>query len=258
MINELSNIPELSYILLWLVTGCIAGVVNTLAGGGSNLTLPALMVMGMPADIANATNRVSVFLQSLVAFRGFKKYDKVDQDNLPGILVPTVIGAVAGSLMASYMPVWLLKPVLLGTMVMMALVILLKPSAVAPPEGTSVLSAKESRPALIALFAAGFYGGFIQAGVGFILLAAFAGALRYDLVRANALKVACTVAFTGIALVVFIVRDQIMWMPGLILAIGSMTGAHMAVKMAISLSQKTLKWFLFIMTLFACAAALWL
>ncbi|WP_156503927.1 sulfite exporter TauE/SafE family protein, partial [Oleiphilus sp. HI0066] len=79
---------------------------------------------------------------------------------------------------------------------------------------------------------------------------------RYDLVRTNALKIVCTLGFTIVALLIFIVNDQILWLPGLILAVGSIVGAHIAVKITINLSQKTLKWFLFLMTIFASAAAL--
>ena len=91
----------------------------------------------------------------------------------------------------------------------------------------------------------------VQAGVGFILLAALAGGLRYDLVRANALKMACALAFTVVAVGVFIAFDQVWWIPGIILAIGSMVGAHLAVKVAVKASQESIKWFLFAMTLCA-------
>jgi len=74
-------------------------------------------------------------------------------------------------------------------------------------------------------------------------------------VRANALKMVCTLAFTSLALILFIIRDQVWWIPGLILASGSIIGAHLAVKITIQVSQKTLKWFLFIMTIFASLAA---
>ena len=108
------------------------------------------------------------------------------------------------------------------------------------------------------LFAAGVYGGFVQAGVGFILLAALAGGLRYDLVRANALKMACALAFTVVSVAIFVVFDQISWIPGLVLAAGTMAGAHLAVKVAIKASQNSIKWFLFAMTLFAVAAGFFL
>ena len=109
---------------------------------------------------------------------------------------------------------------------------------------------------MLALFAAGVYGGFIQAGVGFILIAALAGGLRYDLVRTNALKMVCTAAFSVVALAVFIVRDQVLWIPGLILAAGTVAGASLSVKFAVSVAQNTLKWLLFVMVTLTCAGAL--
>ncbi|MGF1761392.1 sulfite exporter TauE/SafE family protein, partial [Photobacterium sagamiensis] len=93
-------------------------------------------------------------------------------------------------------------------------------------------------------------------GVGFVLLAALAGTLRYDLVRANALKMLCTLVFTLVALVLFIAEGLVMWVPGLILAFGTMFGAHIAVNMAIKAKPSTLKWFLFVMTLCGCIAAM--
>lgn len=241
---------------LLVLTGFLAGMINVLAGGGSNLTIPALMVMGLPADIANATNRVSIFLQSFTAVRGFRKHGKLDMPDLKKILGVTLIGGLFGAMLASYMPEALLKPVLLCAMVVMAGVILFKSSVVAPPEGTPVRGLTESSRSVPLLLLAGFYGGFVQAGVGFILIAAIAGGLRYDLVRTNALKVVCSLGFTAVALVVFIFNDQILWVPGLILAAGSVVGAHMAVKITINLSQKALKWILFIMTIIASAFAL--
>lgn len=243
-------------IVLLVVTGLLAGVINTLAGGGSNLTVPALMILGMPADIANASNRVAVFLHALVAVRGFKKYDKLSTADLGPILLPVLLGGLAGAASASYLPNWLLKPLLLGAMISMALVILIRPAAIAPPVGTPALKVGERPASVIALLGAGFYGGFVQAGVGFILLAALAGTLRYDLVRANALKLVCSAAFTAVALVVFIARDQVAWVPGLILAVGAMIGGHFAVKMALRVSQNTLKWFLLLMTVAVSLAAL--
>jgi len=241
-----------------LIAGLIAGFINTLAGGGSMLTLPALMMMGMPADIANATNRVGVLLQSLVAVKGFRKYDRLDSAAIVPMLAPTLVGAVLGALMASYLPVWLLKPTLLGSMIAMALVMLIRPDMVAPADGTSALSVREKPAAAFGLFFAGVYGGFVQAGVGFILLAALAGGLRYDLVRANALKMVATAVLSVVALFIFIARDQVYWIPGLILAAGTMVGASVSVRFAINVSQTTLKWLLFVMVCITCGGALFL
>ncbi|MGK0498881.1 MAG: putative membrane protein YfcA [Oceanicoccus sp.] len=246
----------IEYVLLLLITGLVAGVVNTLAGGGSNLTLPALMVMGMPADIANATNRVGVVLQNLVALRGFHHHKKLPTDDLVPILIPTIVGGIIGAIAASYAPAGYLKPLLLTAMLGMTVVMLARPEIISPPAGTLPFKMKNRRAAFVWMFVAGLYGGFVQAGVGFILIAALAGSLRYDLVRTNALKVACTFAFTSLALLLFVLRDQVLWLPGLILASGTMAGAQIAVKFAISAKPETLKWFLFAMTLCGSVAAM--
>lgn len=238
------------------LAGLFAGFINTLAGGGSMLSLPALMMLGMPADVANATNRVGVLLQSIAGAKGFRDNDKLDSGAILPVLAPTLLGSLAGSLAASYLPVWLLKPVLLGAMVTMALIMVIKPGVVAPPEGTKAERLKDKPGAAIGLFLAGVYGGFVQAGVGFILIAALAGGLRYDLVRSNALKLVCTAIFSVVALVVFVARGQVLWIPGLILAAGTVAGAMASVRFAISVPQTTLKWILFVMVSLACGAAL--
>ena len=245
-----------THALLLLATGFLAGIINTLAGGGSNLTLPALMVMGMPAEVANATNRVGVTAQSITALIGFRKHGKLDTHDKGPILLPTIIGGFVGAGAAAYAPAGIIKPLLLGTMLIMALIILVKPAMISPALGTPVNKVSQTPSSWVWLTIAGIYGGFVQAGVGFVLLAALAGSLRYDLVRANALKVLCTLMFTLASLVVFIAEDLILWLPGLILAAGTMVGAHIAVKLAIKVSPSTLKWFLFIMTLCGSLAAM--
>jgi len=241
--------------IVLVVVGTIAGVINILAGGGSNLTLPGLMIMGMPPEIANASNRVGIFIQSLVGIHGFKKHDRLETFDIGPIMVPTVIGGLIGALIASYAPSGLLKAMLLGTMLGMALLMVLRPAVVMPEPGTSIKRVKQTPAAWWGLLLAGIYGGFVQAGAGFVLLAVLAGALRYDLVRANALKLICTLGFTIVALAVFISRDQIDWMPALVLTVGYIIGAQLGVKIAVKAKAQTLKWFLFTMTLVAVVAA---
>ncbi len=248
--------PDLFFYALLAVTGLIAGVINTLAGGGSNLTLPALMLLGLPADVANATNRVGVILQCAVGARGLHHAGHLPLHDAAWILGLTMLGGLAGAGLAAFLPNLYLKPVMLASITALALVILLRPAVIAVPPGTPTVDAGRHPHTWPYLLLAGFYGGFVQAGVGFILVGTFAGVLRYDLLRANALKLLATFCFTAVALGVFIWQDQVMWLPGLILAAGTMTGAWISVGWAIKLSQQTLKWFLFLMTLVACGAAL--
>lgn len=245
---------DLTAILLLSGTGFVAGIINTLAGGGSNLTLPALMVLGLPADVANGTNRVAIVLQCIVGVKGFDSHNSLDRPAVIPILVPTIIGGIVGAAAAAIIPITLLKPLLLLAILAMSALILVKPTTISPPLGTATLSPSSSAKGWWALFLAGIYGGFVQAGVGFILLVALAGVLRYDLTRANALKMTCTLAFTSVALLVFASFGQVAWIPGLIMAAGSMAGANIAVRFAIKASQNTIKWFLFAMTVVAVIA----
>ncbi|MBW2725218.1 MAG: sulfite exporter TauE/SafE family protein, partial [Deltaproteobacteria bacterium] len=145
------------YVLLLIGTGFVAGVINTLAGGGTNLTLPALMVMGMPADVANATNRVGVLLQSAVALSGFRRHDRLPTDDIGPILLPTLVGGLAGASAAAFAPVSLLKPLLLSAMVGMTIIMLVRPEVIVPPAGTEPHRVKDRPASRYWLFLAGAY-----------------------------------------------------------------------------------------------------
>ena len=92
--------------------------------------------------------------------------------------------------------------------------------------------------------------------MGFILIFVLAGGLRYDLLRTNALKMVCTGAFCLVALVVFTLRNQVLWIPGLILALGTVSGTIISVKFALNVSNKTLRWFTLVMAILVCLGAL--
>lgn len=244
---------DLGLGLLLLATGVVSGFINTLAGGGSMLTLPVLMISGMPADIANGTNRLAVLAQSATGAFEFNRAGRLDRNAWVQVLSPTILGAAIGALAASVMPVVYLKPVLLIVMIAMAGLMLINPSFMQPREDQSI---QQGWMGLLALFGAGLYGGFIQAGVGFILLAALSGVMRYDLVRGNALKTLCTGIFSLVALLIFAWQDQVHWLSGIALAIGSAVGAYLSVKVTLRVSSRVLKSILFIMVALSCVAAL--
>jgi uncharacterized membrane protein YfcA len=236
----------------WLVaallgSGVIAGFINTLAGGGGLLILPLLMLTGMGPALANGTMRVGVLIQCLEGARQFHRHGSMPTAALPGIMVPTLAGALLGTLAASFLPTTVLEPVLLTTLVVMAVVMVLKPSTLVagPDEAPRALASTPA--AWIGLFVTGAYGGFAQAGVGFLLIAVLAGQLRYDLVRTNGLKI--------LALGIFVWRDQVAWAPGLLVAAGTLLGVRLGVGFAHKVSQRVLKWILLVMVVTVCAAA---
>jgi len=239
-----------------VVAGVAAGFVNTMAGGGSLLTLPALMLAGLPADIANGTNRLCIVTQSASAVLGFHRAGKLDTPSIFPILAPTILGSLAGALLASYSPRELLKPVLLGTMALMAVLMVVAPRFAMGDPDERALRLSESRAGAVGLFAAGVYGGFVQAGVGFPLLAVLGGLLRYDLVRANALKLVCTLVFGAVALAVFTARGQVVWLPALVLAVATVVGSQIGVRFAVSVKQEVIRWIILVCVLATCVGAL--
>lgn len=248
---------DLMQALMLIVIGFIAGGINTIAGGGSNLSLPALMVVGLPADVANATNRVAILMQSITATHGYYRHDKLDKSSIKNIFFPIVLGGLLGALSASYMSVELLKPALLATMVIVSCWVVFKSDSTAADNHVEV-RCSENKWAFLSTLLAGFYGGFVQAGAGFVLIAAFVGVLKYDLLRANALKIVAALLFTIMSLAVFIARDQVAWLAGIYLAIGGIFGAMLAVKFSIDIKPKTLKILVLLMTIAASAAALFI
>lgn len=242
------------HLLLLVLAGLVAGFVNMAAGGGSLLTLPALMLLGLPADVANGTNRVGIFVQALTGLRGFAKEGALEKHRLFAVLVPTVLGAAAGSALAAFgVPREALRPVLIATMITMALAMTFRPALLDPTEGEA-LEVKGSPKAVAGLLLAGFYGGFVQAGVGFVLLSVLCGVLRLDLAKANALKLAAVLAFGTVALGIFIAAGQVAWGMALVLAASSMIGARLGVRFATRFSKKAVRRLVLAMVFAACGA----
>ncbi len=243
--------------LLLIAAGTLAGWVNTLAGGGSMLTVPALMWLGLPADVANGTSRVAILAQGVTGVLGFRREKQLDGSLFWAVAIPSLIGAVFGAIAATYIPNSIFRPILIGTFVIMAGTLLLSPNTLAPPPGSVPIDPKTKPSAFAALVLAGFYGGFLQAGVGFVLLAVFGGLLRIDLVRGNGLKVAVIFLYSIVVVVIFAARARVDIVSGLTLAVGNALGAELGVRFAIKSGQTAIKRVLFVAIVLSCIALFW-
>jgi uncharacterized membrane protein YfcA len=215
-----------------IAAGFLAGFINTLAGSGSLVTLPMLIFLGLPATVANGTNRVGVLLQNLVAIDSFRRKGVFDLRGAVYLGAPAVLGSIVGAQIAVNLDEVAMRRAIGLLMVAMLFVIILRPQRWLQ----GVLDRLEGRPKLWQLalfFLIGIYGGFIQAGVGIFLLAGLVLGVGYNLVRANAVKVGVIFFFTISALVVFVRNDQVDWLLGFIIAIGNMLGAYIAAKLAV-------------------------
>lgn len=252
---------DLLFLAALAVVGCAAGFVNTVAGAGSLLSLRALMLFGISPSMANGTNRVPVLAQSLTAAAAFAREGRVARALVVWSAAPACVGALAGSLAASFIPDRALKPLLIGVLLLVGVLGLRKAARVEHPAGEgldeaaagAVRLACVKRPVVqLLLFFAGLYGGFLQAGVGLLLLYALGQVAGLDLVRANALKVVTVAIFSVVAAGVFIARGQVVWLPALAMSAGSMLGALLGVRYAIGWAQQLKVWVV-VIDLVACA-----
>lgn len=232
-----------TYILL-VAVGIVAGIVNTMAAGGSLLTLPVLMALGLPPNVANGTNRIGLLLQNVVGVSSFHKEKIMDFPSGFRVGIPAAIGAVAGAFIAVNLNDEVMKLAIAGVMVVVFFLILLKPSR--------WINSHESHPHLpyriqvIIFFFVGIYGGFIQAGVGFFLLTSLVLASGFELVKSNALKLFVILLYTPVALLIFFLNGDVnIWM-GLLLAVGNMTGAWLGTRIAVKWGAVLIRYFVLV------------
>jgi hypothetical protein len=229
--------PEASSYLLLFGSGLLAGALNVIAGGGSFLTLPILILMGLPPTMANGTNRIGILLQNLSAVWGFRRHGLVERRWLLWAALPVTVGAIGGTLVALRIDEGAFQRILAILMVAVTLWTIWDPLR-RRRNGMEGQPSRcgDGRAGTLAVacgfFAAGIYGGFVQAGVGFLLLAV-ATLAGYDLVRGNALKVFCVLASTPISLGLFFWDGQVALLPGVVLAAGMMIGGSIGVRLTV-------------------------
>ncbi|MDE0316001.1 MAG: sulfite exporter TauE/SafE family protein [Candidatus Poribacteria bacterium] len=231
---------NLLHVFLLFSTGIAAGFLNTVAAGGSLLALPMLIFLTSDPTLANGTNRVAIFFQNISAIIGFRR--KGVSNFRYGILlaVPAVIGAGIGAKIAIGTDAALFQFILAAVMLIMLGLTLVNPTARLADRIESK-STSSTVLAMIVFFFIGIYGGFIQAGVGLLVITALRLLTGIDLVRTNAIKVLIIFFYTVLALGIFIMEKQVNWTLGVTLAIGNATGAWIGSHWAVEKGDKWIK-----------------
>lgn len=221
------------------VVGMVASVINTIAGGGSLLTLPLLVGLGLPAGLANGTNRIGVVMQVVTSAATFHRQGFRDYRLFARLIVPMMLGALAGAGLATHMDDELLRLVFGAMLAAWAVLLVVRPGRFlhAPPVPRPV-----GPLALVLSLLVGVYGGFLQAGVGFPLLALLVLYLGYPAVEANATKSALTLGYTVVSLPMFVIAGQVAWREGLALAVGSTVGGWIGTRLQIRAGANLVRW----------------
>jgi uncharacterized membrane protein YfcA len=227
---------ELSTPLMLLGAGLLAGTLNSIAGGGSLLTLPLLIFIGLPPTVANATNRIAIFIGGIGATQSFHRRSLIPVAWLKLALPPALLGVALGTWGALKIGDVAFERVLAVVLVTAAVWMIWHP--VKPPEDSNLAPPEGPKRVLLmaVFFLLGIYSGFIQAGIGFLLLAVMS-ANGLDFVRGNAFKAPLVLAFTGLAVVLFAMNGMLNWTAGLNLALGQFFGAKLGVHLQVLKGQ---------------------
>ena len=228
-------------IIALIISGLLVGFINTLAGGGSIISLSVLMLMGLPAPVANGTNRIAVTIQTLTAASMFRHKKVLDLRKGLWLGLPSAIGSLIGAWIAIDINEEVFEKAMAAIMLVM-LVFLFIDSKKYLYGRQEMIDRKISAWQVIIFFILGIYGGFIHVGIGYFLLAALVMNVGYDLVRANALKVLIVLIYMPFSFLVFMYRSDINWTYGLIMTMGSVVGAYIASKMAVERGVNFVKW----------------
>jgi uncharacterized protein len=220
-------VSEPVQLVLLALAGFVSSALNMVSGGGSFLTLPLLIFLGLPAGEANATNRVGVVVQNITGVLSFHSHRLLDWDFARRTFLPCAIGAVLGSYAALHVGDRDLRRILSVLMLLMTSFALVDPAPFQPKRPPARTALR-----VLGFLGAGFYGGFIQAGVGFIVLA-LTSLLGKDLVRGNAVKVFLILIQTSLSLAVFAWAGKVAWKPGLVMAFGCCLGSLAGVRLTV-------------------------
>ena len=224
-------------ILLFII-GSAAGFLNVLAGGGSSLTLPALIFLGLDASVANGTNRIAILVQNLSAVHSFKRENYSDTKLSFKLALLTLPGAIAGAIAAVKISDEIFETIL-GIVMIAVTITLLIPMP--KQKDANSESRVHTLPMYLSMLFIGFYGAFIQVGVGFLLMFALHFLMKLDLIRVNMHKVFIVLIFTIPAVILFILTDNINWTMAIALSVGNAFGAWWSAKISVRKGEKFIK-----------------
>ncbi|MDH5365765.1 MAG: sulfite exporter TauE/SafE family protein [Cyclobacteriaceae bacterium] len=234
--------------------GILAGFINVIAGGGSLISLPILIFLGLPSVIANATNRVAIFFQNVFAVAGFRSKGVSPLPYGTYLSLAAIPGSMVGAFASTKLEDAVFNKVIAVIMIAVIFVTVLSPKISSNSEER--MGFKHQLIGTVVFFFVGMYGGFIQAGIGFIIIASLVNINHLSLVKTNAIKVFVALVYTAAALGVFIWKGMINWEYGLSLAVGNATGAWVASRWSVKAGDKWIKRIL-VIAVTALAIKLW-
>ena len=228
-------------VIILIVSGLVVGFINTLAGGGSAISLTIFMALGLPVQVANGTNRVAILMQNLSSTATFTRKKMIDWNTGLRLGIPAIVGAIAGAQIAATMNQHIFK-IYMAIVMIAVLVFTLAGNKIFKRSGEEI---RKIRPFHYFLFfLIGLNCGYIFVGTGYVVLLVTMGLLHLDIVKSNVIKNFIILLAIPFSLVVFVINGDINYAYGLIHGAGNMVGAFLASHYAIGWGTKFLRWFM--------------
>lgn len=240
--------------LLLVAIGVFAGILNTLAGGGSLITLPILIFLGLPPQVANGTNRIYILIQNIFGSAGFQSKGVHTFPFNIYMGIAALFGAVIGAQIAVEIDDQLFNRIL--AIIMLVVIFYTIFNRKTKLNIQARIHGKYFWWSIISFFFIGIYGGFIQAGTGFLILFSLSAINRLDLIKSNAVKTIVILIYTLSALATFIYYGKVNWLYGLELALGGAIGAWLSSRWIVGKSDRIIK-ILLVIVVIAMAVKLW-
>lgn len=236
-------------VIMLVVSGIIVGIVNTLAGGGSVITMTMFMALGLPINVANGSNRIAVLLQNLTATVTFLRKRMLNIRHGLLLSIPVIIGNIAGSLVATHINETVFK-ICFGVILLVILLYIIFDNRIKIREGHNI----DIKPLHYLWFLLiGFYGGYIYVGIGYLILAITLWSMRMDIVTANVIKNFVIFVATPFSLAVFMLNGQVDYMFGLLHGAGNIIGSFLASHYMVGWGKGFIKTFIAVLVIICFA-----
>ncbi len=229
-----------TFLPVIIVAGIIGGFINVVAGGGSLITMPTLILLGLPSATANGTNRIALLFQNSTAITHFKKHGYFEPKEAIKLALPASFGALLGSYLANIIDTTTFNTILAVVMILVLILTLTRPERYFT---TTQEHATKKHPliGIVLFFFIGIYGGFLQIGTGFLIILGLSILTGANLKKINSQKVIIILIYVLFSLILFVYNNNIDIIAGLLLAIGMSIGGYLGSHFTLQVDERYIK-----------------
>ena len=222
--------------LLFIAVGCLSGFMNTVASSGTAVTLPVMIFSGVDPLVANATNRLPVFIGFLTSVINYTRSGKIPWRTAALLSIPVGIGTAIGALFIGSLPKMHSEIFIVIALFISLILVLINPRNFLVSKNLGVR--KINSFTIFIMFIIGLWAGIIVLDSALFTLFALVLLMRYELIKANAIKSVLILTVGLISLSIFIYSGKVNWLIGILLSIGSIVGSHIGSNFAMKESSR--------------------